>query len=153
MDFTMESVPPAPPTPVHEPYKMEVDSMNPPPVSENAVHASEVEEPVSDHPSPKTDNCAAEPQLNKGHNAEPEPPDLEAKPRVDLVEAQGALAAMALTSVAVGEYLVVLRSQFDVFVAGEPYPALMVLYNLTSGKVLTRIWNQGWVENLYSSDL
>ena len=81
------------------------------------------------------------------HNAEPPPPDLEVKPKVDLLEAQGALAAMALTSVSVGEYLVVLRSQFDVFITGEPYPALMVLYNLTSGKVLTRIWNQGWVEN------
>ena len=78
------------------------------------------------------------------HNAEPPPPDLEVKPKVDLLEAQGALAAMALTSVSVGEYLVVLRSQFDVFITGEPYPAMMVLYNLTSGKVLTRIWNQGW---------
>ena len=74
------------------------------------------------------------------------PSDLEVKPRVDLLEAQGALAAVALTSVAVGEYLLVLRSQFDVFVAGEPYPALMVLYNTTSGKVLRRIWNQGWAE-------
>ena len=88
---------------------------------------------------------------SQDHSAvqQPPPSDLEVKPKVDLLEAQGALAAVALTSVAVGEYLVVLRSQFDVFVAGEPYPALMVLYNTTSGKVLRRIWNQGWVENRF----
>ena len=105
MDVPIDSVPPPPPAPVHEPYKMEAEAMN---------------------------------QLNCENAV------VEAKPKVDLLEAQGALAAMALTSVAVGEYLVVLRSQFDVFITGEPYPALMVLYNLTSGKVLTRIWNQGW---------
>ena len=41
-----------------------------------------------------------------------------------------------------------LRSEFDVTISGEPYVALMLLYNIKSGKYMARIWNQtvavGW---------
>ena len=140
MDFTMESLPP--PAPLQESYKMGVENPRQLTPEKNAV----VEGPPTSVNDAKPDNHVE--VASQDHSAEQPPPsDLEVKPKVDLLEAQSALAAVALTSVAVGEYLVVLRSQFDVFVAGEPYPALMVLYNTTSGKVLRRIWNQGWAEH------
>ena len=80
MDFTMESLPQPPPVPVLEPHKMEVESMNPS-NPENAV----VEETASDS-NPIPDNIVEAPDLNKGHSAEP---DLEAKPKIDLMDAQG----------------------------------------------------------------
>ena len=86
MDFTMESLPQAPPVPVLEPHKMEVESMNPS-NPENAV----VEETASDS-NPIPDNIVEAEETN---NAEPdnseEAPDLNKrpKPKIDLMDAKG----------------------------------------------------------------
>ena len=45
-------------------------------------------------------------------------------------------------SVTFRDYLVVMRSDFDVTIEGEPYLALMLLYNTRDGKFMARIWNQ-----------
>ena len=107
-------------------------------VGEQMQHSYKMEAEAAPS-APNSENTVAPAKLDNGVAA----PDVDTMPKIDLAEAQGVLAAMALTSVTVGEYLVVLRSQFDVFITGEPYPALMILFNLTSGKVLARIWNQG----------
>ena len=48
-------------------------------------------------------------------------------------------------SVTFGDYLVVMRSDFDVTIEGEPYLALMLLYNTRDSKFMARIWNQGGI--------
>ena len=65
-----------------------------------------------------------------------------AKQKIDLVEAKGVLASMSLISVTFGHYLLVMRSQYDVMLSGEPYVALMLWLNVETGKFVTRIWNQ-----------
>ena len=63
-------------------------------------------------------------------------------PRCDLAEAKTALVELSLTAVMYGDYLVVMNSDFDVTIAEEPYLALMLLFNVGSGKFMARIWNQ-----------
>ena len=53
--------------------------------------------------------------------------------KCDLSEARMALVELSLTSVTYGDYLVVLSSDFDVEIEGEPHLALMLLFNLRSG--------------------
>ena len=65
-------------------------------------------------------------------------------------EAEAALAAMSLVSLATTDgHLVVMRSSFDVRVAGEPYHALMLLLDVGSGRYLARIWD-GCCRDLHS---
>ena len=64
------------------------------------------------------------------------------KPRYGQAEAESVCGRLSLTSVSLGKYLVLMRSGFDLVIAGEPYLALMLLLDLDSGKFLTRIWNQ-----------
>ena len=52
----------------------------------------------------------------------------------DLEEAKGILASLSLTYVTFEDYLIVLRSEFDVSILGQPYLALMLLFNVNSGK-------------------
>ena len=52
------------------------------------------------------------------------------------------LSSMSLASVTIGEFLVVMKSDFDLIISGEPYTGLVLLLNLTTGKFLSRIWNQ-----------
>ena len=52
------------------------------------------------------------------------------------------VAAQSLASLKIGDYLVVMRSDFDVVLLGEPYLASMLLFNLRTGRCLARIWNQ-----------
>ena len=59
-----------------------------------------------------------------------------------LEEVRGSLASLSLTSVILGDYLVVTNSDFDVFINGEPYLALMVLLNKKSGIYKAKLWNQ-----------
>ena len=66
----------------------------------------------------------------------------EPKPRYGQAEVESVCGRLSLSSVSLGKYLVVMRSGFDVVIAGEPYLALMLLLELDSGKFLTRIWNQ-----------
>ena len=49
-----------------------------------------------------------------------------------------ATATTSLVSLTVGEYVVVVNSEFDVTVRGEPYLALMYLLNVRSGKFMAR---------------
>ena len=66
----------------------------------------------------------------------------ETKCQFDLEEAKGILASLSLTSVSFEDYLIILRSEFDVSILGQPYLALMLLFNVKSGKYISRIWNQ-----------
>ena len=56
-----------------------------------------------------------------------------------------ALAKLRLKSIHCGEYLVIMKSEFDVMISGEPYHALMMLVNMDSGKFMTRVWNKNVV--------
>ena len=64
------------------------------------------------------------------------------KCRIDLEEAKGMLASLSLTSVTFGRFLLVMRSECDVIIAGEPYVALMLWLDVQTGKFITRVWNQ-----------
>lgn len=52
------------------------------------------------------------------------------------------LRELSLSSVLLGDYLVILRSDFDLFISGEPYLATMCLFNIKSGVFLARMWNE-----------
>jgi len=52
------------------------------------------------------------------------------------------LSSVSLVSVTVGDFLVIMRSEFDLTISGEPYTGLLLLLNLTTGKYFSRIWNQ-----------
>ena len=65
-----------------------------------------------------------------------------AQPEFDLSEATSVLNALALTSVTLGDYLVVMNNQEDATISGEPYLALQLWLNMKSGKVINRIWSQ-----------
>ena len=56
--------------------------------------------------------------------------------------AKKVISALSLTSVRMGNFLVVLKSDFDLNMSGEPYIALMLLLDLRSGKYMSRVWNQ-----------
>ena len=55
------------------------------------------------------------------------------RPKCDLSEARMALVELSLTSVTYGDFLVVLSSNFDAVIVGEPHLALMLLFNFRSG--------------------
>ena len=57
-------------------------------------------------------------------------------------EARAVLAGQSLCSMRFGDYLVVLRSEFDVIIAAEPYHALSLLLDLRTGAFLARVWNR-----------
>ena len=57
-------------------------------------------------------------------------------------EVRSALAKLSLKSVDCGEYLVILKSDFDVEISGEPYHALMLLLHTGSGNFMARLWNK-----------
>ena len=57
-------------------------------------------------------------------------------------EAKNAVANLNLTCVMVGTFLVIMKSDFDIIMSGEPYIALMLMLNLESGKYISRMWNQ-----------
>ena len=59
-----------------------------------------------------------------------------------LDEVKAILTSLSLTSVTMGDYLVVTRSEFDLIISGEPYIGLVLLLDLKTGKCLFRIWNQ-----------
>ena len=81
-------------------------------------------------------------KVDPGPNGEGNVEVTRARPRFSQSEVEGVCGRLSLSSVSLGRYLVVMRSGFDVVIAGEPYLALMLLLELDSGKFLTRIWNQ-----------
>ena len=60
----------------------------------------------------------------------------------DLDEVLSALAQLCLKAVSCGQYLVILKPDFDVEISGEPYHALMLLLNTVSGNFMARLWNK-----------
>ena len=59
-----------------------------------------------------------------------------------LTEIDSVLEKFSLLRVHIGDYLVIVRSGFDLFVAGEPYIATMILLNLWSKHFIARVWNR-----------
>ena len=57
-------------------------------------------------------------------------------------EIEDLLAKLHLTFVFLGGHAVFMKSDFDLNVAGEPYIAVMLLLDRTSGGFLSRIWNR-----------
>ena len=57
-------------------------------------------------------------------------------------EIEDLLAKLHLTYVFLGGHAVFMKSDFDLNVAGEPYIAVMLLLDRTSGRFLSRIWNR-----------
>ena len=66
----------------------------------------------------------------------------EAKLEFDLEEVMDILSSVSLTSVVIRDFLVVMKSDFDLTITGEPFIGLTLLLNLKTGKYLSRIWNQ-----------
>ena len=61
---------------------------------------------------------------------------------MDLNEAVTAIGSMGLTSVNVGNYLIILNKVIDVTVDDEPYISFILYYNTMSGRFFKRIWNK-----------
>ena len=61
---------------------------------------------------------------------------------LELEEIKNILVARSLTYVMIGDHLIVMRSEFDVIIVGEPYIAFMLILNLKSGVCMTRVWNR-----------
>ena len=68
--------------------------------------------------------------------------EIQEKAQINLLQVKCVLSSLALTSVKVGNFIVVMRSEFDLSLLGEPHIALMLLLDLKSGKYLSRVWNQ-----------
>ena len=66
----------------------------------------------------------------------------EATLELGLPVVKNTLTSMSLVSVTIGDFLAIMRSDFDLAISGEPYTGLVMLLNLTTGKYLSRIWNQ-----------
>ena len=61
---------------------------------------------------------------------------------LDKKELKTALQSLSLTWAPVGDYLVIMNSESDVDICGEPYLAMQIWLNLRSGKFISRLWNQ-----------
>ena len=64
------------------------------------------------------------------------------KPQFSQAEAGESCLTMGLNTVKVGSHLIILNSDYDVVLSGEPFVALMLLLHLDSGKFIARIWNE-----------
>ena len=64
------------------------------------------------------------------------------KSKLFLEQVKAALQELSLKSVMFEDYLVIMRSDFDVVISDEPYLALTLFLNLRSGRFLGRIWGQ-----------
>lgn len=63
-------------------------------------------------------------------------------PQFDVVDAKYVIERLNLVSVVMGDYLVMMRSDFDAIIEGEMYIALMLVYNVKSGDFVARVWNE-----------
>ena len=61
------------------------------------------------------------------------------------------ISELTLSSLVLGDYLVIVKSDFDLVVSEEPYLALMLLLNTRTGKYIARIWNQTISTGILSS--
>ena len=66
----------------------------------------------------------------------------EKPPHFQVDEANKILQSMSLTSFPFRDYLIVMRSDFDMTISDEPYIALTLLYNIKSGRFMARMWDK-----------
>ena len=68
-------------------------------------------------------------------------------------EMKEALASLFLTTVDFGKFLLVMRSECDLIIRGEPYMAYMMWLNVETGQIISRTWSQtvstGYIKKLY----
>ena len=57
-------------------------------------------------------------------------------------ELENALSDLCLKWITIGEYVVVMNNKCDVTIGGEPYLVLQLWFNIKSGKIIKRIWDQ-----------
>ena len=57
-------------------------------------------------------------------------------------ETMAVFSSLSLTSVTVGKFLVVMKSDFDLTISEEPYIGLVMLLNQKTGRYFSRIWNE-----------
>ena len=57
-------------------------------------------------------------------------------------EVLSALSNLSLKWVTIGDYVVVMNSEIDATIGGEPYLALQLWFNIKSGKIISRVWDQ-----------
>ena len=53
-----------------------------------------------------------------------------------------ALDNLSLIWVTIGDYIVVMNDKIDATIGGEPYLARQLWFNVKSGKIISRIWDQ-----------
>ena len=63
-------------------------------------------------------------------------------PQFDVIDAKYVLKRLNLESVVMGDYLVLMRSDFDATIEEEMYIALLLVYNVKSGGYVARVWNE-----------
>ena len=63
-------------------------------------------------------------------------------PQFDVIDAKYVLKRLNLESVVMGDYLVLMRSDFDATIEEEMYIALLLVYNVKSGEFVARVWNE-----------
>ena len=68
--------------------------------------------------------------------------DEDSEIQYEFNEIEDLLQKLRLTYVFIEGYVVFMRSDFDLNVAGEPYIAVTLLLDRTSGRFLARIWNR-----------
>ena len=57
-------------------------------------------------------------------------------------QVQDALANLPVTWLKIGDYVVVMNDKLDMMIGGEPYLAMQLWFNIKSGKIISRIWDQ-----------
>ena len=57
-------------------------------------------------------------------------------------QVQDALDNLPLTWVKIGDYIVVMNDKTDIIIGGEPYLARQLWFNIKSGKIISRLWDQ-----------
>ena len=62
--------------------------------------------------------------------------------KVHLKDVKHVIDSLSLTAIRIGNYIVLLKSDFDLNISREPYIALMLLLNLNSGQYFARLWNE-----------
>ena len=61
---------------------------------------------------------------------------------LNLEEVSNSLGQLSLTCVELGDYIMVIKSNLDLFIDSEPYLALMLILNKKSGIYMAKLWNK-----------
>ena len=62
--------------------------------------------------------------------------------KVSLKDIKCVIDSLSLTARRIGNFIILLKSDFDLNILGEPYIALMLLLNMKSGQYFARVWNE-----------